>query len=116
MFDTTCAQCESSKAKALQQNTIINPEWILLDTATTESTFKTSHLIDRIRECETDERLHMLTNGGSEPFISMGICKLIPEILHLSTHSIANILAFTDVVDLPVVDINYALEEGVFSK
>ena len=65
MSGVTCSQFASSKANKLQQTTIINLAWIFLYTETTASTFKTARLLDIIRACVKDERLHMLTNGGS---------------------------------------------------
>ena len=67
--------CESEK---VQQNSVINPEWILLDTCSTASACCNANLVRDIRKYNDGEELTIITNGGSLTFRHLAVLKDFP--------------------------------------
>ena len=51
---------------------IINPNWFLLDTCSTDSVFKNQSLLSAIRKCKKENILKIITNGGSVTYNTVG--------------------------------------------
>ena len=79
--------------------------WIPLDSCSTDTVFKNPDLVANIRTGTADEELKMLTNGGSVTYKEVPDCKLLPLEVHFNKDSLANILSFKQVSELPGVKI-----------
>ncbi len=80
---------------------MIDREWLLLDTCSTNCVGCNADLIDNICDCTEEEILHIATNGGSLVYSEIGINKLIPIPMHYNPDSIANVLSLSVVADIP---------------
>ena len=63
---------------AKKKHTTIDPNWILLDTYSTVSVCCNASLVRDIRDCEEDEYLTIVTNGGKQVYKQMGVLKNLP--------------------------------------
>ena len=80
---------------------MISKTWILLDSCSTDTVFKNPDLVTNIRTGTTDEELRMLTNGGSVTYKEVADCKLLPLKVHFNKNSMANVLSFKQVSEIP---------------
>ena len=62
-------------------------------------------MLGAIEDCSVEERLKVLTNGGSMSFNQKAKLKLLPMSIYYNKDSMANILAFADVASIPGVRI-----------
>ena len=84
---------------------VISKTWILLDSCSTDTVFKNPDLVANIRTGTADEELRMLTNGGSVTYKEVADCKLSPLKVHFNKVSLANVLSFKQVSEIPGVKI-----------
>ena len=92
---------ESNGASFTQQSAnTIDPNWILLDTCSTDNVFCNSDLLSNIRNCNSNEELHLLTNGGYSDYNQIGHCDLFDVDVHYNPNSIANVLSFDKISDM----------------
>ena len=84
---------------------MISKTWILLDSCSTDTVFKNPDLVTNIRTGSTNEELKMLTNGGSVTYKDVADCKLLPLKVHFKKDSLANVLSFKQVSEIPGVKI-----------
>ena len=86
-----------------QGNTLfsIPSSWILLDTCSTCNVVKNSSLVSNIQDCNNEERLTAYTNGGAQHYIQMATLKMLPLTVHFKADSMANILSFKSVAEIP---------------
>ena len=101
-------QCPKAKQVTLTQFVLnqkemedINSNWILLDSCSTVSVYKNKNLVNNIKACGKNEELHIITNGGSQTFPYTATDKLLNIPVHYEPNSLANILALSDVADIP---------------
>ena len=81
-------------------NGIIPPNWVLLDTFSTDNVIKNKELLNNIRLCSEKESLEIFTNGGSLILNETGTLKHFPMDSYYNPSSIANVLSFKAVMDL----------------
>ena len=86
-------------------NKLINKTWILLNSCSTEIVFNNPALVTNIRTDSVDEELRMLTNGGSIIYKEVADCKLLPLKVNVNKDSLANVLSFKQVTEIPDVKI-----------
>ena len=87
--------------KGLSVANVIDPHWVILDTCSGSSVFCNKQLVTGVRDCAPHEVLTVLTNGGGKRFTKMGKCSFLPLSVHLNEDSMANIIAFKDMVNIP---------------
>ena len=88
-------------AQSGDKNAVINKDWLLLDTCSTDSVCCNLDVVESLRKCQENEVLTIVTNGGSLKYTTMGVCKLFPVPMHYNESSIANILSLHQVANLP---------------
>ena len=84
---------------------IINPNWVLLDTCSTDNVFCNRKLLSSIRKCKAGEDLRLLTNGGFADYDQIGHCDLFKTDAHYNPDSIANVLSFMKLSNTPGIRI-----------
>ena len=82
---------------------VINPGWILLDTCSTVSVCCNPDLVRDIRKCKEGEMLTIVTNGGKQIYDEVAMMKDFPLQVHFNRESLANIISFRDVANIPGV-------------
>ena len=89
-----------------QSNNIIDPNWILLDTCSTDSVFNNSVFLSSIVKCKDDDVLNIVSNGGgSVQYDTIGDFNLLPMPIYYTKNSMANVLSFGQVAALDGVRI-----------
>ena len=88
-----------------QSSTGIKDTWVLLDTCATNSVSNNTALVKDIVACKQHEILKVSTNGGLIRFDKKSTLKILPMKVHLNKNSMANILSFKEVADIPGVRI-----------
>ena len=71
---------------------IIDPNWIILNSASTATTAKNKALLSNIRDCTEDEKLFVHTNGGDNIFHQQVDLNIVPMTAHYDPTSLANIV------------------------
>lgn len=74
----------------------IDDNWILLDTCSTASVCKNPSLVSNIKPCNDDDRLHIVTNGGSMCYEMIADFNFLPLKVHCNPLFMANILSLSD--------------------
>ena len=89
-----------------QANNIINPNWILLDTCSTDSVFNNNAFLTNVKKCKDSDILHIVSNGGgSVMYDTIGYFDLLNMHIHYNKNSLANVLSFKQVAALDGVKI-----------
>ena len=88
---------------AQKHSDLVHPNYIMLDSCSESSVIMNSSLVHDVRACTDDERLLLVTNGGSMSFDTIGTLNLFPLPVHVNVHSMANILSLRNVCNLPGV-------------
>ena len=83
----------------------IKNTWVLLDMCATNSVSNNTALVTDIDACKQHERLTVSTDGGLISFDKKSTLKLLPMKVHFNKNSMATILSFTEVADIPGVRI-----------
>ena len=78
----------------------------ILDTYASSSVLKNAYLAKNVINCNAEENILMLTNGGGLYFNDMGEILPFPMIVHINESSMYNILYFAEVDKIAVVHIN----------
>ena len=89
----------------------IKDTWVLLDTFATNSVSNNMALAKDIVECKQHERLTVSANGGLISFDKKSTFKLLPMKVHFNKNSMATILSFKEVADIPGVRITTDTEK-----
>ncbi len=76
---------------------MISDSWILIDTGSTVDVSNNPAHVTNIRPCRVDEKLKILTNGGSLNYDKMATLKLLPMEVHYNASSMATILSLASV-------------------
>ena len=90
----------------------IKNTWVLLDTCETNSVSNNTVLVTDIVVCKQHERIIVSTNGGLISFDKKSALKLLPMKVHFNKNSMANILSFKEVADIPGVRITTDTKQG----
>ena len=89
-----------------QANNVINLNWILLDTCSTDSVFNNNAFLTDITKCEDSDILHIVSNGGGAvTYDTTGFFELLGMQIHYNKNSLANVLSFKQVAALDGVKI-----------
>ena len=83
----------------------IESTWILLDICSTASVCNNLDMLSDTRICNEDEELTVITNSGSQSFKLIGNFKHLPMEVHYNADSLANVLTFKHVSEIPGVTI-----------
>ena len=86
-----------------EHNKIINRNWYLLDTSSTATTMMNSLYIINVQNCSKGEELLVHTTGGDKVFNKKGELTLLPMTGYYNPHSLASILSFKEVANIPNV-------------
>lgn len=76
---------------------MISSSWILIDTGSTVDVSNNPAHVTNIRPCLVDEKLKILTNGGSLNYDKMATLKLLQMDIHYNASSMATILSLASV-------------------
>ena len=79
---------------------MIPPDWVLLNTCSTDNVIGNMNLMDTVRLCTDDESLKIFTNGGSLLLNKIGPLKHFPMNGYYNPKSIANVLSLKTVGNL----------------
>ena len=90
---------------------IIQKSWILLDTCSAVSVGNNGNFLIGVRDCQPDEVLTAITNGGSQFYKQLANLATFPITVHFKHDSIANILSFKDVSSIPGTRITISTEK-----
>ena len=83
----------------------IDPNWILLDTCSTDSVFCESKFLSNVSKCNENDSLEIVSNGGTVIYDKKGVFDLLNLPVYYNKNSLANVLSFTQVASLPGVSI-----------
>ena len=72
---------------------VIDKDWILLDSCSTDSVCCNVDLLKGLRNCTLNEMLHIITNSGFLKYKIMGSLKMFPMAVHYNEDSIANTIS-----------------------
>ena len=96
--------------------------WILLDTCSTCDVSNNTNMVHDIRPCSSENVLTAYTNGGAQRYESLADLRLLPITVHFKESSMATILSFKSVSEIPGAkitldtdvnkDINLSLPDG----
>ena len=87
------------------QDRVINPNWILLDTCSTDNVFCNEQLVSNLRKCNEGDGIEIITNGGFATYDHVADAILLPVSVFFNAESIANVLSFDKISNLPNVHI-----------
>ena len=107
------------KGSKVEKNcNIINPKWILLDTCSTASVCCNRDLVRNVRDCNEDEVLTIVTNGGTQVYKQLGVLKDFPLQVHFKSDSLANIISLRDVANISgvVITMDSSKERAIMVK
>ena len=89
-----------------QSNNIIDSNWVLLDTCSTDSVFNNANFLSGIVKCKDDDILNIVSNGGGAvTYDTIGDFNLLPMPIYYNKRSMANVLSFKQVAALDGVRI-----------
>ncbi len=84
---------------------LIPPDWVLLDTCSTDNVIRDSMLLTSMRTCPVEEELKIHTNGGKMTYKDVENFKYLPLQSYYNPRLIANILSLKEVDDIEGVHI-----------
>ena len=84
-----------------KQLELINKKWILLDSCSTVSVCCNPDLVSDVLPCKRGGAITVVTNGGVQDFNEEATLKLLPLKVHFNEQSLANIVALSDVANMP---------------
>ena len=94
-----------------QRSAGIKDIWVLLDTCATNSVSNNTSLVKYIVAFKQHERLKFSKNVGLISFDKKSTLKLLPMKVHFNKKSMADILSFKEVADIPGVRITTDTEK-----
>ena len=97
---------------------VINPKWILLDTCSTASVCCNRELVRDVRDCNEDEILEIVTNGGKQVYHQLAVLKELPIHVYFKSDSLTNIVSLRDVGNIPnvVITMDSSKERAITVK
>ena len=117
VFDIVCYNCNrrgeaSNRAgisnlqygymmtQTVVKNGLVLPDWVLLDTCSTDNVLHNFSLVTDIKKCTKNEEMKIHTNGGSLSYNTIGKFKYLPIKCYFNSDSIANVLSLESVTDI----------------
>ena len=79
---------------------MIPPDWILLDTCSTDNVVNDKNMVNNLRLCSDEDCLKIYTNGGALEYNQMGDFAHIPLKIYYNPQSIANVLSLKAVSEV----------------
>ena len=79
--------------QTLNKEGLIPPDWVLLDTCSTDNVVHNSSLLISKEKCLKDEGMKIHTNSGSLMYNTRGVFKYLPIMCYHNDQSIANVLS-----------------------
>ena len=76
-----------------------------MDTCSTDKVFCNRKLLTDVRNCESGEKLSLITNGGISHYDQIGNFDTFSTDVHFNPNSIANVLSFSKLAQNPGVHI-----------
>ena len=76
---------------------IIDPNWIILYSSSTEKTVKNKAILSNTRDCTEDKILLIHTNGGDHIFHQKVVLNIVPMTSHYDHTSLVNTLFMKDI-------------------
>ena len=83
----------------------IDPNWILLDTCSSDSVFRSSKFVSNITQCSEDNILNIISNGGSYTYDTTATFDIFSMLIYFKENTLANVLSFKQIAALPNVKI-----------
>jgi len=82
-------------------NDIIDSNWVLLDTCSTDSVFNNNTFLSKISKCKDNDVLNIVSNGGGAvSYDTTGCFDLLSMPVYYNKNSLANVLSFKQVTAL----------------
>ena len=96
----------------LQKNNGIPENWIILDSGSTDTVFRTCSFLNDIVACEDDEILNLTSNGGGAMgYYLKSTLKMFPIKTYYNEDSLANIISLHDLITAEGVTIKLDSEK-----
>ena len=92
--------------QTLDKRGLIPPDWVLLNTCSTDNIIHNISLMMNTRKCSRHKEMKIHTNGGSLSYDTIGVFKYLPITCFYNTKSIANVLSLKSVSDVPECNIH----------
>ena len=103
LFSCPCGNKKKNGASALMNGTClagkenkclhIPNHRLLLDTCSTDNVCRDISLLKDVKECDEDEVLEVIANGGRMTYKTLGTMKLFPMVSYFNKSSLANIIS-----------------------
>ena len=91
---------------------LIPPDWILLDTCSTDNVVHDLSLLTNIKDCMSKEEMKIHANGGSLCYKTTGLFKYLPVQCYHNSDSIAKVLLLKSVADIRGYNITMDTNNG----
>ena len=91
---------------------LIPPDWVLLDTCSTNNVIHDLSLLTNIKDCTSRQEVKIHANGRSLCNKTMGLLKYIPVKCYYNSNSIENVLLLKSVADIQGFNITMNTDEG----
>ena len=94
----------------------IDPNWILLDTCSTDSVFRNKSFLDNVKNCKKDDVLNIISSGGMVSYDTTGTFKLFNMPVYYNPNTLANVISFKQLARMDGVRIttDTAVEKAMF--
>ena len=93
-------QCGYTMTQTVNKDGLIPPDWVLLDTCSTDNFLHDSSLMIDTTKCSRNEEMKIHTNRGSLSYNIVGTFKYLPIKCYYNLESIANILLLKSISDI----------------
>ena len=87
--------------QSVDRGGLIPPDWILLDTCSTDNVVHDHTLLIEREKCSKNQEMKIYTNGGSLNYDMSGSLKYLPIRCYYNNQSIANVLSLKYISDIP---------------
>ena len=84
----------------VHQQGLIPPDWILLDTCSTDNVVNNVDMVNNLRPCSEEDALKIYTNGGALDYDQAGEFAYLPIKTYYNPESIANVLSLKAVSEM----------------
>ena len=105
LFVLVATAPEATTQMSHDQFTSIDPNWILFDTCSTDNVINNKSFVSNIQQCEKGNEMRIITNGGHMDVTKEAELLLFPMKVHFNEKSIANVLSFKNLSEIPGVHI-----------
>ena len=105
-------QCGYMMTQTLDKRGLIPPDWVLLDTCSTDNILHDISLMMNSKKYSRDEEIKIHTNGGSLNYDIVGVFKYLPIKCYYNMKSITNVLSLKSVSNVPGCNIHMDTSNG----